>query len=118
MFVRKEASWRIAVTTAPASAEERYDASDTGFCWAPKVPGWIPCGSTLLVRHRIATGWSAVNRTAPPEPTGKFRIEPRTSTTSTIRPAGRFRVADCGVGFAAPPAWNRTVTVTSLDVGL
>ena len=35
-----------------------------------------------------------------------------------IRPAGTFTVADWGVGFEAPTAWKRTVTVASVGVWL
>ncbi len=45
-------------------------------------------------------------------------MESRTSTTSRIFPAGTTNWTLCGEGFALPLAWNATVTVASVSVGL
>jgi hypothetical protein len=106
------------VTTAPASADIRNDSNGAGFCCAPNVPGLTPAGSTLLVRHRIATGVSDVKRNAPAEPTGRPSSESRTSTTSRILPAGTVNVRVKGSGLAFWLAWKATETVASVDAGL
>src|ERR1039457_1579507 len=113
MFVRNVAFWRMPVTTAPASADMRNERSGVGFCWAPYVPGLTPRGSTLLVRHRIATGASDMKRNAPAKPTGRLSSESSTSTTSRICPAGTVNVRVKGDGLLFWLSWKATDTVAS-----
>src|SRR5215831_9708364 len=104
MLVRNAEFWRTPVVAAPASPDVRKESRGTGVCCDPKVPGFAPVGSTLLVRQTIATGQFEVNRSAPVDPTGSPRRVFRTSITSTTFPAGTTNDLVTGEALLVPLA--------------